>query len=179
MFQLISGCYRASRDKQRIHVGLCVWCRHRIYPPVQVPCRPQLEDKLPSSPCCNLLVHPECKSPPQCGNCYQLLWLLPCVICHRPTARGEDFAVEYEAALLYRSPCCGADCHPQCKICGDTSCPLCSTPLRDWEVDKESEMAGDIQEAWWMRHVNNFRRYQNLPYEVIPPFHTPMWKPKY
>ena len=140
VYQVIRGRYRASRDKQRIHIGLCVRCCRSICPSVQSPCRPQLED-LPRSPCCNLPVHPKCKSPPQCRNCYQLLRVLPCVICRRPIARGEDFAREYEAALPHRTPCCSADCHPQCNSSGDTSCSLCSTPLKGWKVDKELEMA--------------------------------------
>ena len=171
VFQLIRGRYRASRDKKKRSHGVCVWCFRPIHLTVEVPCRPQLEEP-PRSPCCDSLVHPECKPTSECRLCHQLLRVLPCVVCRPPIAWGENFAREYEASLPFRTPCCGADCHPECRSDDITRCPLCSNPLKNWEIDVDYEMAGDVLAARRMRHLNDIRQKENLPYKV-----TPLYRP--
>ena len=165
VYQLIRGRYRACRHKKERNHGVCVWCIRPIYLDVHVPCRPEEPRR---SPCCNLPVHPGCKPTAECRSCHQQLRVLPCVVCGDPISWGENFAREYEASLPHQTPCCGADCHPECKSDSITRCPLCSNPLTNWKKDKDYEMVGDILAAQRMGHLNDIRRRDNLPYDIIP-----------
>ena len=177
VYQLIRGRFRASRHKKSQHIGHCCYCVSSIFSSAPAPCRPQETRDLPRCPCCNLEVHPECYPiAPQCSYCYEVFRVLPCVVCYQPVASGKNFSEEYKAALPHRTPCCRADCHPECKIFGIVHCPLCRNPLKDWKVDEQQQMPGDWQRMLFVRKVNNCRRYANHSYEVNPPIHIPSFR---
>ena len=150
--QLIRGRYRASRHKQSRPYGYCGVCKSWIYAANEAPCRPQ-EPTIARTPCCNQKVHSHCigKLDSQCNDCFTMLRVLPCVVCRQPIAYGEDFAREYAESLPHRSPCCEADCHPECKPVGRVTCRLCRCPLKDWKFDKEVIMPDDITKGRYQR----------------------------
>ena len=171
VYKLIRGRYRASRHKGCIDnmTELCIYCFKRI-----------TLSPAGMSPCCRRKVHKYCKPrEPHCRVCHQLYAVLPCVVCKLPIDYGtNNFAAEYEAAVLHRTPCCEADCHPSCKSSTFNRCPLCMCPLLNWEIDTEMEMAGDVLARRRMTHLNDIRRKENLPYDVTPPYKplvTPPW----
>ena len=134
VYQLIQGRYRASRDKQKLSHGVCAWCFWPVCPQTVMPCKPK-PDSVPRSLCCDAVVHPDCKPTADCRACHEQLRVLPCVVCKLPIAWRDHFAKEYKAALPYRTPCCGADVHPECRTNDIHRCPLCSYPLINWELD--------------------------------------------
>ena len=156
--QLIRGRYRAAKHN---HPQPCAVC-HQPFPS-RGPCR-----VTPSvTPCCQLLVHSSClPTDYTCTLCSTVLRVLPCVVCRQVIAPGEDIAMEYSDSLLHRTPCCGSDCHPQCKR-DVTTCPLCNCPLNNWKID-EFALAGDIIFARRSQRMNAVRRRDGLTYDVIP-----------
>ena len=116
------------------------------------------------------MVHAECRPrSASCRSCYKLFRVLPCAVCKGQIAPGEDFAAEYVAAVPHRTPCCKADCHPECKESTDPHrCPICQCPLTKWEIDNDMTYVGDILAARRMEHINDIRRRDNLTYDVEP-----------
>ena len=168
VYQLIRGRYRASRhNSQKHHHGLCAWCNQFIEEEVVVPCKPSGEP-VRMTPCCNLPLHRDCDSGPECQKCHQQMRVLPCVVCNGQIAEGVDFAREFTEALPNRTPCCGADCHSTCRRSDITRCPLCSCPLDNWILDKELLMAGDVLAGRRQQNLNNLRRKNNQTYRDIP-----------
>ena len=163
--QLIRGCYHAARHHRRDlpdRPSVCCYCQRLIVP--AVPCKIEMD----LTPCCQHPVHSYCKSPRVCPVCSKLLAVLPCAVCNLTISSGEDYAHEYVIAFPHRTPCCGGDCHEECKTDDFRRCPLCQCPLNKWEIDTDMQMAGDVLAARRMTGLlNGLRMKDDLQYDDV------------
>ena len=178
VLSLIRGRYRASRhNRQKLQKKpvVCGFCHKLISLP------PPSKLDIAYTSCCNMPVHGTCKAQtPMCSYCFKQFRVLPCVICHQQISPGIDVPKEYEEALPHRTPCCKADCHPQCKRYDWFRCPQCQNPLYNWEIDKWYDGFGDVLAAIRGKELNEIRRRDNLNYDDFPVYRPvtcmdPMW----
>ena len=155
--QLLRGAYRAS--KHWAHkggaLGRCGLCEERLAP-----------RRVLLAPCCGFPYHYGCEPKHSfCPKCHRHLGVLPCVYCLQSlTISVSNYYDRFAIASRTRSPCCGADCHPECVPADNKwhNCPLCSCPLTEWKIDHLREGAGDVLARRRENRYNDVRRARNL-----------------